>query len=59
MCLPKFDLYRGAVAPIFFKSHTNSWCSDFSKEKKVLADIRSDIHLVRPNIVSTGESARA
>ena len=25
MCLPKFDIYKGAVAPNCFKSHTNLW----------------------------------
>ena len=54
MCLPNFDLYWRTVAPNFFKSHTNSWCSDFFK-KKVLPDVRSDIPPIRINIVSTGQ----
>ena len=24
MCLPKFDIYQGAVAPDCFKNHTNT-----------------------------------
>ena len=53
MCLPKFDIYQGKVAPNYFKSHTNSWCPDFF-QKKSLPDVRSDIRLAQRNIVSTG-----
>ena len=41
-------------APNCFKSHTNSCCPDFF-QKYFLSDLRSEIHLVRRNIVSTGK----
>ena len=44
MCLSRFEIYQGEDL-IFFK-------------KKVLSDVRSDIRLVRCNIVSTGQSVR-
>ena len=53
MFLPKFDIFQDTVAPNCFKSYTNSWWPDFFL-KKVLSDVRSEIHLVRRNIVSTG-----
>ena len=55
-CLPKFDIYQGTVAPNSFKRHTNSDVLFFSK-KKALPDPRSEIHLVRRYIVSTGQYA--
>ena len=55
MNLPKFDIYQGTGATNCFKSHTNSWCPHFFQEK-VLSDVRSEIHLVWRNIVSTGQS---
>ena len=58
MCLPKFDIYQGTLAPNCFKNHTNSRCPDFF-QKNVLSDVRSEIHLVRRNVVSTGQSVRA
>ena len=42
MCLPVFDLYRDTVAPNRFKSHTNSYCSDFFLKKRVLSDNNND-----------------
>ena len=47
------DIYQGTESPHCFKSQTNSLCPDFFS-KKVLSDVRSETHLVRPNIVSTG-----
>ena len=41
-----------------FKSHTNSWCPIFF-QKRVLSNFRSEIHLDRRNIVSSGQSVRA
>ena len=54
ICLPKFDIYQGVVAPNCFRSHTNS-CPDFFQEK-IFSDVWSEIHLVGLNIVSTGQS---
>ena len=54
--------YQSAVAPNCIKSHTNSWCPDFfqkKKKKKKLSDVRSEIHLVRRNIISTRQSVRS
>ena len=60
MCLPKLDIYQVTVAQNRFNSHTNSRGPDFFKKKKnVLPDIGPEIHLVRRNISSTGQSARA
>ena len=42
------------LAPNCLKGHINSWCPDFFL-KKVLPDIRSEIHLVRSNIPYTGQ----
>ena len=56
--LPEFDAYQGPIAPSYFKSHANSWYSYFF-QKKGLFDVRSEIHLVRRNIGSTGKSVRA
>ena len=39
-------------------SYKNSWCPHFFQEK-VLSDVRSEIHLVWRNIVSTGQSVWA
>ena len=36
MYLREFDTYQGAIAPSYFKSHTNSWCSFFSRKKVFL-----------------------
>ena len=58
ICLPKFDIYQGKVAPNCFKSYTNSWFPDFFFQKK-LSDVRFDIHLVWRNTVSTGQSVRS
>ena len=55
MCLPEYEIYKGTVAPNCFKSHKNSWCPDFF-QKNVLPDIRSEIHLIRHNIVSPRQS---
>ena len=55
MCLPKLDIYQGTGAPNFLKSHTNSWCPDFF-QKKGLSGVQSEIHVIRCNIVSTGQS---
>ena len=56
--LPAFDIYKGTVASSCFKNHNvNSMSQIFSK--KVMFDVRSEIHLIRSNIVSTGQSARA
>ena len=57
MCLPKFDIHQGTVAPNCFKNHSISPCPDFF-QKKVLSDVRSEIHIVRYNIVSTEQSVR-
>ena len=46
MCLTKFDIYQGTVAPNCFKSYTNSWCLDFL-QKRVLSDVRSEIESVQ------------
>ena len=46
MCLPKFDIYQGTVAPKCFKI-----LIFFQKKKKVLFDVRSEIHLVQRIIV--------
>ena len=58
MCLPKFDIYQGTVAPNCFKSPTNSYVLIFFK-KNVLPDVQSKMLLVQGNIVSIGQSARA
>ena len=42
------------IAPNCLKGHKNSWCPDFF-QKKVLLDIRSEIHLVRSNIPYTSQ----
>ena len=61
--LPKFDIYQSTVAQNCFKSHKNSWCSDFfqkkKKKKKKLSDVKFEIHLARRKIVSTGQSVQA
>ena len=56
--LSKFDIYQGKVVPNCFKGHAKSWCPQFFQEKSFASDIRSEIHLVRHNIVSTGQFAR-
>ena len=33
MCLHKFEIYQGTVAPNSFKSRTNFWCPDFFQKK--------------------------
>ena len=58
MCLPKFDIYLGTVAPNCFKSRANSGCPDFFF-KKISSDDRSESLLVRRNIVSSGQSVWA
>ena len=61
MLLPKFDIYQGIVAPNCFQSYTNSLdlLIFFSKKKKVLSDVRSEIHLSPHNIVFTRKSVPA
>ena len=56
MCLPKFNIYQGAVAPNCCCPE-KLLCPDFFQEK-ILSDVQSEIHLVRRNIVSTGQSVR-
>ena len=58
MCLPIFDIYQDTVAQNCLKSHTSSWCPG-TFLRNFFSDIRSEIHLVRLNIVSTGKSVRA
>ena len=52
MHLPKFDIYQSAVAAIVLRATQ-------TLSKIILSDVRSGIHLVRRNIVSTGQSVRA
>ena len=33
MCLPRFDIDQGTVAPDFFKRYTNSLCYDYFQKK--------------------------
>ena len=58
MCLLKFDIYPGTIAPNCFQNHKKSWCPDFFP-KNVSPDVRSEIGLVRRNIVSNEHSVRA
>ena len=58
MCLHKFEIYQGAVAPNSFKSRTNSSCPDFFQKREILSNGRFEIYLALRNIVSTGQSAR-
>ena len=59
MRLLKLNIYQGTVViPNYFKNHTNSWGPDFY-QKNVLSDVRSEIHLARRNIASTGQSVQA
>ena len=51
-------LSQDTVAPNCFKSYTNSWWPNLFQEN-VLSDFRFEIHLVRRNIISTGQSVRA
>ena len=53
MCLPKFDIYQGTVAPNCFKGHTNSSRPDFFQQKKFCLVFRlkltlSDVTLFLP-----------
>ena len=57
ICLPKFDIYQGKVAPNFLRATQTLDVLNFFK-KIVLSDVRSEIHLVRYNIVSTGQYLR-
>ena len=57
MWLTKFDIYQSEVAPNCLISHTNFWCPDFF-QKEFLSDVRTEIHLIRSNIVSTGQSVQ-
>ena len=57
MCLPKFDICQCTLGSNCFKSQTNYWCPNFF-QKKVLSNVRSEIHLDRRNIVSSGQSVR-
>ena len=54
MFLPKFDIYQDTVATNYFKSHINPWRAIFF-QKKALSGVQSGTHLVRRNIVSTGQ----
>ena len=57
ICLPKFDIYQGTVTQVVLRAaKTLEILFSF---KKILSDVRSEIHLVRRNIVSTGESVQA
>ena len=58
MCLHQFDNYQGTVAPNCFNSHTNCSSPDFVV-KIVFPDVRSKIHFVQHNIVSTGQFGHA
>ena len=46
MSLPKFDMYQGTEATNCFKSHINSWCPHFFREKilsqKILSKLSQD-----------------
>ena len=55
--LPKFDIYQEVISPNCFKNRKNSSCPDFF-QKKLLLDVRSEIHFVRRNMVSTGHFVR-
>ena len=57
MCLPKFDIYQSTVAPNCFKSQQT--LDVLLSFKTVLFDVRTEIHFVRLNIVSTEQSVRA
>ena len=57
ICAPKFDNYQSTVSPNFFKRRTLLMSLFFSK--KTLSDVRSEIHLVRRNNISIGQSVRA
>ena len=51
-CLPEFDIYQ--------KLKQTQTLDDLTFfQKKVLLVVRPEIHLVRGNIVSTGQSVRA
>ena len=55
---PKFDIIKlGTVVLNCFKSYENAWCFDLL-QKNVPFDVRSNIHVVRRNIVSTGQSVQ-
>ena len=43
MCIPKFDICQGAVAPNCFKSHTSTRCFDFFHRKVLLISGLSNI----------------
>ena len=58
MFLCKFDIHESKGAPNCFKSHANSRCPDFFFFF-FLPEVRSEIHLVRRNIVFTEQSARS
>ena len=53
-----FDIYQSTLAQNCLQSHKNCWFPDFFF-LKVLPDVRSEVHLVRRNIVSTGQTVRA
>ena len=60
MYLPKFDIYQNTELPNSFKNHANSQTIDvliyFRKNFFLMSDVRSEIHLVRQNIISAGQS---
>ena len=58
LCLPTFDIYQGTVAPNCILRATQTLNILIFFQKKVLPDARSESHLVRRNIVSTGQSVK-
>ena len=50
--LPKFDIYQSTVAQNCFKSHKNSWCSDFfpKKKKKKKNYLMSNLKFTLPDV---------
>ena len=57
MCLPKFDIYKGAAAQNYFKSHTD--LDVLIRFLKIFCLFSVWNFRVRRNIVSTGQSVRA
>ena len=55
MCLRKFGIYKRKVAPSCLKA-TQTIDVLIVLPKKVFSDVRSDIHLIPSNIVSTRQS---
>ena len=42
ICLPKFDIYQGTVAPNCFRSRPN-WCPDFFQKKKKMSSVKFNL----------------